>query len=178
MHALSTLDAAALKRTAAPLGEAFDLPGEAYTSDEVFAWEQDAFLAGSWTCVGRADALREPGSRRSVRIGNEGVILVRGHDDELRAFYNVCRHRGHEVVEAGEHIPGRTLQCPYHGWIYNLDGTLRGAPGFRDVPAFDQDEISLTPVRTVEWHGWVFVNASGDAPEFGEHVADLDDLVR
>ena len=179
MHALSTgLDAAALERTAAPLGEAFDLPGDAYISPEVFAWERQAFFAGSWVCVGRAEALREPGSRGSHRIGDEGVFLVRGEDSELRAFYNVCRHRGHEVVEAGDHIAGRTLQCPYHGWIYNLDGTLRGAPGFRDVPAFDPSKQTLTPVRAVEWHGWVLVNASGDAPEFDEYIGDLEDLVR
>src|SRR5919108_4025136 len=152
MNVLATgLDAAALKRTAAPLGQSFDLPGEAYTSIDVFAWEQQVMFAGSWICVGRADALREPGSRQSVRIGDEGVFLVRGEDEELRAFFNVCRHRGHEVVEAGDHVAARTLQCPYHGWIYNLDGTLRGAPGFRDNPAFDQIDRSLTPVRTVEW---------------------------
>ncbi|HMC52271.1 MAG TPA: aromatic ring-hydroxylating dioxygenase subunit alpha [Acidimicrobiales bacterium] len=172
------LDAAALRRAAAPLGEAFDLPGEAYTSEDVLAWEQQVMFAGSWVCVGRADAVSEPGSRRSVRIGDEGVLLVRGDDGKLRAFFNVCRHRGHEVVEAGEHAPARTLQCPYHGWIYNLDGTLRGAPGFRDVPAFDRSDHTLTPVRSAERHGWVFVNASGDASEFDQHAGDLEDLVK
>jgi phenylpropionate dioxygenase-like ring-hydroxylating dioxygenase large terminal subunit len=179
MNTLSTgIDRAALERTMAPLGEARDLPGQAYTSRDVFAWEERAFFAGSWMCVGRADALSEPGGRRAVRIGDDGVVLVRGEDDELRAFFNVCRHRGHEVVEGGETLLGRTFQCPYHGWIYNLDGALRGAPGFRDVPGFDPTEHSLTPVRTAEWHGWAFVNASGDAPDFAEYVGDLEDLVR
>ena len=72
------LDAAALRRAAAPLGEAFDLPGEAYTSEDVLAWEQQVMFAGSWVCVGRADAVSEPGSRRSVRIGDDGEIVLRG----------------------------------------------------------------------------------------------------
>jgi len=129
-------------------------------------------------CVGRSNVVSEPGSQRSVRIGDEGVVLVRDQTGVLRAFFNVCRHRGHEVVETGETIRQRTIQCPYHGWIYNLDGTLRGAPGFRDVAGFDQSEHSLAPVRSAEWRGWVFVNASGDAPEFADHVGDLEDLVR
>src|SRR5207244_328147 len=120
------IDADALARTMAPLGEARDLPGEAYTSADVFAWEQQAFFAGSWVCVGRAASLNEPGDQRPARIGDEGVLLARGEDGALRAFFNVCRHRGHEVLEGDETISRRTLQCPYHGWVYNLDGTLRG----------------------------------------------------
>ncbi|HYV01902.1 MAG TPA: Rieske 2Fe-2S domain-containing protein, partial [Actinomycetota bacterium] len=72
------------------------LPAEVYLSAEVFAWEQERFFEGSWTCVGRADDLDAPGDQKAVRIGEEGILLVRDRGGDLRGFYNVCRHRGHE----------------------------------------------------------------------------------
>jgi glycine betaine catabolism A len=155
-----------------PFGESRSLPGWAYTSDELFAWERRAFLEGSWFCVGRADALAEPGAQRAVRVGSQGVLLVRGGDGTLRAFANVCRHRGHELLEPGGHREHRVIACPYHAWVYDLDGSLRGAPGFAPTP----DE-RLGSVLVHEWHGWVFVGASGRAPAFEDHARGLDELV-
>jgi phenylpropionate dioxygenase-like ring-hydroxylating dioxygenase large terminal subunit len=164
-----------LERALAPMGESRTLPSAAYVSDEVFAWEQARFLDASWVCVGRRDAVAEAGSQRAVRAGTETVMLTRGEDQRLRAFFNVCRHRGHELLELGESRTNKVIQCPYHAWIYNLDGTLRGAPGFNKDEGFDRSEHPLSEVRVDEWRGWVFVNVSADAPGLGEHVGNLDE---
>jgi glycine betaine catabolism A len=159
------------------LADSRTLPAEAYLDDAVFAWEQRHFLEGSWLCVGRGDELANAGDQRAVRIGDEGVLLVRGADGVLRGFSNTCRHRGHELLEPGEARSLRAIKCPYHAWVYSLEGELAGAPRFGDVRGFRKDDFPLIGVRVSEWHGWVFVNASGDAPPFEAHVGNLDELV-
>jgi glycine betaine catabolism A len=165
-----------LEAATAPLGHSRTLPGPAYTSPDVFLWEQDRFFERSWSCIGRGAGVAAPGHQRAVRIGRESVLLVRDGAGELHGFYNVCRHRGHELLEAGACVQRRTIQCPYHAWIYELDGSLKGAPRFGDAPGFDHADHSLVPVRIHEWNGWIFVNVSGDAPDFMRHCGDLDRL--
>ncbi len=162
---------------ASTLGEARTLPAEAYTSPDVLAWEERHFFEGSWVCVGRAEALASPGDQTAVRVGKEGILLVRDAQGALRAFHNVCRHRGHELLEIGATRNLRAIKCPYHAWVYALDGTLAWAPRFGDVPGFDRADYPLIPVLVREWRGWVFANASGDAPPLEEHVGNLDELV-
>lgn len=159
------------------LGRARTLPAEAYVSPEAFSWEQANLFEGSWVCVGRGADLAHPGDQKAIRIGSEGILLARTQQGELSAFYNVCRHRGHELLEPGATRNLRAIKCPYHAWVYGLDGALAGAPRFGDLPGFDKADWPLVPVRVAEWHGWVFVNASGDAPELAEHVGNLDELV-
>jgi len=149
-------------------GAARTLPAEAYLSAEVFAWEQEWFFEASWTCVGRADDLGAPGDQKAVRIGEEGI---------LRAFYNVCRHRGHELVEPGTSRNLRAIKCPYHAWVYSLEGALAGAPRFGEAPGFDKADYPLVQVRVAEWHGWIFVDASGEAVDLSEHVGNLHSLL-
>lgn len=172
------LDRGALERVLAPFGSNRTLPGRAYTAPEVFAWEQRNLFEGSWVCVGRTTDLPDPGDMRSVRIGGEGILLVRDEGGELRAFYNVCRHRGHEVLPCGETANARVIKCPYHAWVYGLDGQNRAAPRFHDVPGFDRSEFPLIAARVAEWNGWAFVNASGDALPFTDHLGNLDALCR
>ncbi|HEX2234885.1 MAG TPA: aromatic ring-hydroxylating dioxygenase subunit alpha [Actinomycetota bacterium] len=167
----------ALAAVLMPFGHSYTLPADAYTSEDVFEWESTAFFEGAWVCVGRASALEQPGNRRAVRVGSEGVLLVRDADGRLNGFYNVCRHRGHELLEAGACDSGRVIRCPYHAWVYGLDGTLRGAPRFSDRTGFDRSDYPLIPARVHEWHGWVFVNASGNAEPFEDYVGNLEDLV-
>src|ERR687887_147800 len=114
----------------APFGQSVMLPREAYTSERVLAFELERFFTDSWVCVGRDEELAA-GGQRAVRVGGIGVLLVRGLDGRLRAFANVCRHRGHELLETGAATTRRTILCPYHAWTYDLDGSLRVAPGFR-----------------------------------------------
>jgi phenylpropionate dioxygenase-like ring-hydroxylating dioxygenase large terminal subunit len=171
------LDLDAVRKATAPLGASTTLPAAAYVSPEVFAWEREHFFERSWVCVGRAVDLSAPGDQKAVEIGSEGVLLVRGRSGELNAFFNVCRHRGHQLLAAGDCVRRGTIQCPYHAWVYGLDGHMMGAPRFGDRVGFKKEDYSLIPVREVEWMGWVFINASGDAPDFLSHVGQLSRLV-
>jgi Rieske 2Fe-2S family protein len=160
-----------------PFGQSRMLPRDAYVSPRVFAFEQERFFAGSWTCVGREGDLEGTGAQRAARIGGAGVLLARGTDGRVRAFANTCRHRGHELLGVGEQTTRRTVLCPYHAWTYDLDGSLRVAPGFREHGEFRPTEHGLVELPLESWHGFLFVNGSGDAPPFADHVGALDDLV-
>jgi glycine betaine catabolism A len=160
-----------------PFGQSRMLPRDAYTSPRVLAFEQERFFAGSWTCVGREGDLEGTGAQRAMRVGGAGVLLVRATDGRVRAFANTCRHRGHELLGVGEQTTRRTVLCPYHAWTYDLDGALRVAPGFRDHGDFRPADHGLVELPLESWHGFLFVNGSGDAPPFAEHVGALDDLV-
>ena len=159
------------------LNRARTLPAEAYTSQAVFDWESAHLFEQGWICVGRADELANAGDQRAFRIGNEGTLAVRGNDGVLRGFYNTCRHRGHELLEPGTSRNLRAIKCPYHAWVYQLDGTLGAAPRFGDLEGFDKTEYPLIATRIREWGGWVFVNADGRAPAFEEHVGNLGELI-
>lgn len=171
------IDPAALRRTIAPFGASRTLPAEACVSQDVFDWEAANFFEGSWTCAGRSTDIPTPGDQTAVRVGSEGVLLTRAPGGELRGFYNVCRHRGHELLPCGERAHRMYVKCPYHAWVYDLDGSNKAAPRFGDLPGFDNSEFPLIPARVAEWHGWVFVNASGDAPPFEDHVRGLEGLL-
>jgi len=153
------------------------LPAEAYTSQTVFDWEVEHFFEDGWICAGRADDLANPGDQKAVRIGREGILIVRDQDGNLNGFYNSCRHRGHELLEPGATRNLRAIKCPYHAWVYGLDGRLSGAPRFGDISGFDKADYPLIAARIHEWHGWIFVNASGEAPSFEEWAGNLDELV-
>jgi Rieske 2Fe-2S family protein len=167
-----------LQRVLAPtLGGSRTLPAEAYLSADVLRWEVEHFFGAGWVCAGRADDVATPGDQKAVRISDQGILLVRDEGGRLNAFANTCRHRGHELLEPGATINLRAIKCPYHAWVYGLDGTLNGAPRFGDVPGFDKTEYPLIAARVAEWHGWVFVNASGDAPGLDDYAGNLDELI-
>jgi Rieske 2Fe-2S family protein len=175
---------AAAPFTAAELGEALldfghsrMLPRAAYTSEQVLAFELERLFAGSWVCAGRAEDLRQPGSQRALLAGNVGVLVARGGDGTLRAFANLCRHRGHELLSTGTATLARTIVCPYHAWSYQLDGSLRAAPGFRAVEGFEPAVHGLVRLPLEVWHGFVMVNGSGAAPSLADHTDALDGLV-
>jgi len=167
----------ALGAVLAPIGRSRTFPAEAYTSEEVFTWEQERFFEGSWVCVGRSADLSEPGTRWAVRIGTQGILLVRDETRQLRAFSNVCRHRGHELLPTGDTAQGRVIRCPYHAWVYDLDGSLRGAPSFSEIESFDRSEFPLIEGNAAEWRGWVFVNASAHASPLAPHIGNLDEIL-
>jgi Rieske 2Fe-2S family protein len=168
---------AALDLVLDPTGSGRMLPQAAYTSDAVLAWEREHFFSSTWVCAGRSADLAAPGDRRAIGIGDDAVILVRGDDGVVRVFYNVCRHRGHELMPCGSTAHRNAIHCPYHAWTYALDGSLRATPRF-DAPAgFDPAEHGLVPVRAEEWNGWVMVNVSGDAPPLADYLGALGDLL-
>jgi Rieske 2Fe-2S family protein len=170
------LDTARVAAAMAPHGSSRMLPREAYVDPAVFAWEQANFFTG-WVCVGRAEDLDAAGKQTAVSLGGAGVLLTRSEDGALHAFANVCRHRGHELLPCGSSTSKRGIVCPYHAWSYRLDGSLLAAPGFRGVEGFEPAEFSLAELPSVDWHGWVFVDTSKAAGDFGEHVGALEEIV-
>jgi glycine betaine catabolism A len=167
---------AALAAALLPFGESLMLPPVAYTSAEVFAWEQRHFFGG-WQCVGRSCDVAAVGSQHAERIGDTSVLLVRADDGRLRAFANVCRHRGHELLPCGGEATKRSVVCPYHSWAYTLDGGLLVAPGYRETETFRKGAYSLRTIRVVEWHGLIFVDPSGEAPDLVEYLGELESRV-
>jgi Rieske 2Fe-2S family protein len=174
MHAApAPIDQAALEPVTAPLGKACTLPAAAYLSDEVFAWEREWLFARTWVCLGRGADLLGPGQVRAVGAAGESILLTR--DGAIAAFSNVCRHRGHELVELGPARDLRLIRCPYHSWTYTLEGSLRSAPVVTHSPDFDRADYPLVPIRIAEWHGFLWANLSGDALELVEHLGNLGD---
>ncbi len=167
------IDPATLAPVLLPFGESRLLPRAAYTDEDVFAWEAEHFFRRRWICVARSEELAQPGDQRAVRVGAGTALLVRDKEGVLRAFANVCRHRGHELLPCGSSTNARAVVCPYHSWGYGLDGGLKAAPNFRDVEAFDPAEFPLLGLPCEEWEGYVFVNASGDAGPLHDQLGDL-----
>ena len=164
-HPPAPIDAALLDPVTNELDRSVTLPARAYTSPDVLAWERQVFFDGSWVCAGRSTDLAEPMDQRAVRVGSQGVVLVRGEDGVLRGFFNACRHRGHELLPCDfPTVSARVIKCPYHAWTYGLDGALRAAPRFNEIEGFDRADFPLLPARVQEWHGWVFVNATPSMP--------------
>jgi Rieske 2Fe-2S family protein len=179
-HEAAPVDRRELEAVLRPFGESRMLPRDAYVSDAAFAWEQQYLFADSWVCIGRSDSMPNPGDQRAESVGRAGVFLMRDAGGVLRAFANACRHRNHELLPCGEVSINRPIVlCPYHGWSYRLDGSLRKAPGFDEgaLGAFDPADNSLVQLPAEEWHGWIFVNASGSAAPFADHVAGLEEIV-
>ena len=160
----------------APFGSSRMLPREAYVDPAVFEWDQRNIFTG-WHCVGHAADLDGVGAQRAVGSGANGTLLVRGDDGAVRAFANVCRHRGHELLACGASIKRRGVVCPYHAWSYKLNGELRNAPGFDRLDSFDPAGFGLTELRLVDWHGWLFVDPSGQDGDFADHVAGSEEIV-
>jgi len=174
LRSAAPVDHVAVEAILAPGAAGRMLPAEAYTSEAVLAWERRHLFAESWVCAGRSADLADAGDRRALRVGDDSVVLVRGDDGVLRGFYNVCRHRGHQLQPEDTTVRRNAIHCPYHAWTYALDGTLKFTPRFDAPEGFDPTQFPLVPVRTEEWCGWVFVNASGDARPLAEHLGDLD----
>jgi phenylpropionate dioxygenase-like ring-hydroxylating dioxygenase large terminal subunit len=151
------------------------LPFDWYSDPAVLRLERERIFRRAWQYAGRADQVAEPGAYFTCDAGGVPVVVVRGKDGELRAFLNVCRHRGSLVCE-GE---GRreTLQCPYHAWTYDLDGSLRAAPRTDREPGFDRADLGLRPVSVGEWGPFVFVHPDAGAPPLAEHLRELPELV-
>src|SRR5947209_1011087 len=174
---LLPIEPARLEGALAPFGASTGLPGEAYTSPATFAWEMRHFFEDSWVCVGRSADLPQAGDRRAVKAGAESALLLRDADGTPSAFFNVCRHRGHELLQAGETASEERIACPYHGWEYALDGRLRAAPRLGRRTSFQVGEHGLAPMRLEVWQGWIFLNASGQAPPLPDYLGNLDEYV-
>jgi Rieske 2Fe-2S family protein len=153
--------------------DALTLPAQYYTDPAIFTREMEHFFFGMWICAGRATDIPEPGDFFVREVVGESIVITRGDDGRVRAFYNTCRHRGTKycVDEAG-HFTGR-IQCPYHLWTYRLDGTLANAPHMNEVPNFKKEDHPLGQVACDTWDGHVFLNFRTDPPPLPSQLATL-----
>ena len=146
------------------------LPGASYTDPLVFEQEQEWIFEAFWFAAARAAEITDPGSFRTVDVGRENVLLVRGRDRVLRAFLNVCRHRGARVCMQESGTGQRKLQCGYHAWTYSLDGALVAAPNLTKMEDVDRSRYGLIPVHVREWLGYAWVCIADEPPSFEETV--------
>jgi choline monooxygenase len=140
----------------APLAEAWTIPSTWYVDPRILDLERQTVFARSWQLVGRVGQVREPGQYITWELAGAPLLVVRGDDQVLRGFFNVCRHHAAAILTAAEG-EARNLRCPYHGWTYSLEGELRGTPDFAGVCDFDRAANGLAPVETAVWENWVFV---------------------
>ncbi|GAA0475182.1 aromatic ring-hydroxylating dioxygenase subunit alpha [Streptomyces olivaceiscleroticus] len=146
------------------------LPGTSYTDPETFRQEQEKIFERLWFCAVRSADLDKPGAFRTVQVGRESVLITRNRKGELRAFLNICRHRGARLCteESGENR--RNLQCPYHAWTYDFDGKLVAAPNLTSMPDIDRTERGLVTVPLREWLGYAWVCLADEPPSFEDTV--------
>jgi choline monooxygenase len=142
------------------------LPWAWYAEPDVLRREGERIFARAWQYVGHTGRIGEDGGFFAAWAGQIPVVVTRARDRQLRAFLNVCRHRGH-VVATGD-AKRETLQCPYHAWTYGLDGRLRAAPRSDREPGFEAEELGLIPIRVDTWGPLVFVNPDADAPPLAD----------
>ncbi len=156
----------------------FRLPPDAYLSPEWFDAERTAIFDRSWTLVATSSELAGPTDRRAVVVGNHPMLVVRD-DGGLRAFHNICRHRGMVLCDPATDEPtASTVRCPYHGWEWDLDGTLVRVPQRRSqFDGISTADLGLHPGSVDEWEGMVFVHPEPDAPPLRDHLGALPDLI-
>ena len=152
------------------------LPAAWYTDPAYFAREQEHIFRRSWQYVGLMEQVAKPGDFFTARAGDVPIIVARDQRGELRGHVNVCRHRGSQLVNT-EQGNRATLQCGYHAWTYNLDGSLRAAPGMRDEPDFDLSCYALVPVQVTAWGPFIFASPDRHAPPLANVLGELPAMV-
>ena len=131
-----------------------------YTDPAIFEQEMNGLLMKTWQFAGHVSQIPNAGDYFAFEIAGQSLFCIRGRDEQVRTFYNVCQHRAHELVSGTGST--RVVVCPYHQWTYELTGGLRAGPNIKSVPGFDREKICLTSVRTEEFHGFIFVNLDDD----------------
>ena len=144
------------------------LPGWTYGNAEFYELEKRNLLLANWQVVGHVSELRQPGDYATLDIMGERAFVMRGEDDELRAFHNVCRHRAAAVVRGDTGNCGHAVRCFYHGWTYGLDGRLKAVPGEAGFPGLDKGRFGLKPIEFEVWQGFVFVRFAAGGPSVAE----------
>ena len=149
------------------------LPQRYFVSPEIFAEELQKIFATNWVLVGHQNQLSEPGDYFLAEVAGESLIVVKDQRSTIRAFYNVCRHRGARLCEE-QNGHGAAIQCPYHAWTYALDGRLLGAPHMDETPGFKKAEYQLKPARLGLWDGFIFLNLEDASPSLEKWFEPLD----
>jgi glycine betaine catabolism A len=161
------------KATDIGTGGAKTLHGRFYTSQEIFAEERERVFSRRWVCIGRESQIADPGSFVVKEVAGESLIILRDRSQEIRAYFNVCRHRGTRICTEHSGRFSNTIQCPYHAWTYTLDGKLLGAPSMDGVEGFDKGEFPLHSIAIARWEGFLFVNLAPNPERFEMAFAPL-----
>lgn len=156
----------------APLSDAFTIPAPWYVDPRIAELERRTVFSSAWQVVGRAEQVQRSGQFVTANIADEPIVVVRGNDGELRAFYNVCRHHAAKVVTEPCGLAS-ILHCPYHGWNYGLDGSLKGMPEFDGVNNFARSDNGLVPVKVEIWEAFVFVSLDPNARPLREFLGGI-----
>ena len=164
-----------LENVSAPFEQARAMPPSVYTSQEFLDSELTDVFARDWVCVGRADALKNPGDYLTYELAGQPVVVLRDLKGALRALSNVCLHRMSTLLEGSGSC--RAIVCPYHGWTYNLDGVLRGAPAMSLNTGFDKSGYRLPQIRCEEWIGWIMITLNPDAAPVRDKLAQVRELI-
>jgi len=160
-----------------PFDEARAMPPGVYHSPGFLALEETRIFRKQWICIGRADSITDAGDYLACDILDQPVVVIRGTDDGIRGFSNVCLHRMARLLEGKGNA--RRIVCPYHAWTYAPEGDLIAAPHMDKSPCFHNKDYRLPDIRTAVWQGWIYVSLNPDAPnidiqmrELGEKVTD------
>ena len=156
--------------------QSFTIPARYYLDDDIHRAEREAIFYRTWFYVGHQSQLTESGSYFTVMVCGQNIIVIRDQSGELKGFYNVCQHRGHELLFGSGKV--RTITCPYHAWSYGFDGELRAVRNSENVAGFDKCQFSLKPVQVEVFCGLVFVNLDLDAAPLREQAAGLESEIR
>lgn len=160
-HALKNLDNS--------IDEAIGMPSASYSSQEFYEREQRSVFHNRWCSIGFANDVPKPGDIHPVDFLGQALIIVHDEDNHIRVFHNFCPHRGTQLVK--EACNKKLVVCPYHAWSFELNGSLRQAPGFKKC---NKHNFGLKPVRTTIWNDVVFINFSGDAPDLETMISPLE----
>jgi phenylpropionate dioxygenase-like ring-hydroxylating dioxygenase large terminal subunit len=158
------------------LEEASTIPAPWYFDARIAELERASVFSGSWQVIGRTDQVRTNGQFFTADLAGEPLVVARGEDGQLRAFFNVCRHHAAAVVTEAQGC-AKQFRCPYHGWTYGIDGALKGMVEFEGVCNFDRAKNGLVSVRVDTWENFVFVNLDGRAAPLNDFLGVVPDLV-
>ena len=168
--------AAQLKaNVAVPFNQAHAMPKIVYTSEEFAAQEVEQIFSKEWFCVGRATALANPGDYVTLELAGQPIMVIRDREGTLRAQSNVCLHRMSILLKGTGNV--KCIVCPYHGWSYNTDGSLRAAPAMKQNEGFCKEDYRLPQIRCQEWLGWVMITLNPDAQSPSEKLIDVEGLI-
>lgn len=167
----------AIRNVLQPIESASGLPNDAYASANFARYERDQVLAKTWTCIGFGKDIPKAGDAKPVSLMGIPLMMVRRRDNSIAVFHNVCSHRGAVILDAPRNVQN-SLRCPYHSWIYDLDGKLTATPNIggakeHSCEGFDKSKHGLKEVRSVLFWDLVFINLSGDAEDFDQFSAKI-----
>ena len=150
------------------------LPRNYYTQPDILRQEFINIFQNNWICIARNSDLTDKGQYITVQLGDESAIVLKDKKDEIKAFFNVCRHRGTRICNNQEGKFSNTIQCPYHGWTYDLNGKLVGSPHMEKINDFKKIDYPLFPIQIKEWEGFIFLNLSDNPISFNQAFKPIE----